>query len=74
MTGLNVPSRGELIHLQLQAMLREHSFPATELFYLGEETVEGVKDHYYLINGIHTVPARMIEDLEGIEVEEDSNG
>jgi len=55
-------------------MLREHSFPATELFYLGEETVEGVKDHYYLINGIHTVPARMIEDLEGIEVEEDSNG
>ena len=71
MTGLNVPSRGELIHLQLQAMLREHSFPANELFYLGEETVEGIKDHYYLIGGLQTVPARLIEDLEGLEVEDD---
>tara|TARA_B100001094_G_scaffold34036_1_gene28282 strand:+ start:1797 stop:2009 length:213 start_codon:yes stop_codon:yes gene_type:complete len=70
MTGLNVPSRAEMIHLQLQAMLREHSFPANELFYLGEETVEGIKDHYYLIGGLHTVPARDIQDLEGIEVDD----
>ena len=70
MTGLNVPSHAEMIHLQLQAMLREHSFPANELFYLGEETVEGIKDHYYLIGGLHTVPARDIHDLEGIEVDD----
>ncbi len=70
MTGLNVPSHGELIHLQLQAMLREHSFPKNELFYLGEETVNGIKDHYYLIGGLHTVPARDIHDLEGIEVDD----
>jgi len=51
-------------------MLREHSFPANELFYLGEETVEGIKDHYYLIGGLHTVPARDIHDLEGIETDD----
>ncbi len=70
MTGLNVPSKAELTHLQLQAMLREHNFPKNELFYLGEETVNGIKDHYYLIGGLHTVPARDIHDLEGLEVDD----
>tara|TARA_B000000557_G_scaffold227054_1_gene197803 strand:- start:193 stop:348 length:156 start_codon:yes stop_codon:yes gene_type:complete len=51
-------------------MLREHSFPKNELFYLGEETVNGIKDHYYLIGGLHTVPARDIHDLEGLEVDD----
>tara|TARA_B100001996_G_scaffold199430_1_gene152660 strand:- start:4476 stop:4685 length:210 start_codon:yes stop_codon:yes gene_type:complete len=67
MTGLNVPSQGKLTHLRLQAMMREHSFPSSEILYLGELTEDGLKDHYYLINGAHRVPASRIHDLESLE-------
>ncbi len=56
---MKVPTQAELTHLQLQAMLRENSFPEEELKYLGER--EG--EHWYLIAGEHEVPVSAIEDL-----------
>jgi len=56
---MKVPTQSELTHLQLQAMLRENSFPEGELKYLGER--EG--EHWYLIAGEHEVPVSAIEDL-----------
>tara|TARA_A100001234_G_scaffold90578_2_gene79849 strand:+ start:1709 stop:1891 length:183 start_codon:yes stop_codon:yes gene_type:complete len=53
------PSSDELKHLQLQAMLRENSFPDNELMYLGER--EG--EHWYLIAGMHEVPVSDIVDV-----------
>ena len=55
-----------LLHLRLQAIIRENNIPTSELMYLGER--EG--DHWYLIDGQHEVPVTDIEDIE--EVDEDS--
>ena len=52
-------SRSELIHLQLQAIIRDNNIPNNELLYLGER--EG--DHWYLIDGQHEVPSSLIEDV-----------
>ena len=55
-----------LLHLKLQAIIRDNDIPTSELMYLGER--EG--DHWYLIDGQHEVP---VTDSEGIEeVDEDS--
>ena len=55
-----------LLHLRLQAIIRENNIPTSELMYLGER--EG--DHWYLIDGQYEVP---VTDIEGIEeVDEDS--
>jgi hypothetical protein len=63
---MQVPAQYELIHLQLQAMLREHNVPETELKYIGErvypENFKGHPEyhgqimHWYLIAGEHEVP------------------
>ena len=60
---MKVPTKEELRHMQLQAMLRENSFPEDELKYLGERDGE----HYYLIAGEHEVPVSAIEDLDQVE-------
>jgi hypothetical protein len=60
---MKVPTQAELTHLQLQAMLRENSFPEGELKYLGER--EG--EHWYLIAGEHEVPVSAIEDLTQVD-------
>ena len=60
---MKVPTQAELTHLQLQAMLRENSFPDNELMYLGER--EG--EHWYLIAGEHEVPVSAIEDLTQVD-------
>lgn len=60
---MKVPTKEELTHMQLQAMLRENSFPEDELKYLGERDGE----HYYLIAGEHEVPVSAIEDLNQVE-------
>jgi len=54
---VKVPSKNELMHLQLQALLREHTF--SDLQYLGIR--EG--EHYYSIAG-NEVPVSMIEGLD----------
>lgn len=44
-------------------MLRENSFPANELMYLGERDGE----HYYLVAGEHEVPVSQIEEVNPVE-------
>jgi hypothetical protein len=63
---MQVPTQYELTHLQLQAMLREHNVPETELKYIGERVYpehfkghpeyHGQLMHWYLIAGEHEVP------------------
>ena len=62
----NLPTHSELIHYQIQAMLRENSFPENELKYLGERDGE----HWYLIAGEHEVPASSIESLDQVDTEQ----
>ena len=53
--------RSELIHWQLQAMLREHSFSEDNLAYLGvREDSIGISQHWYSIGGTE-VPVDAIE-------------
>ena len=62
--------RSELIHWQLQAMLREHSFSKDNLAYLGvREDSIGIPQHWYKIGGEHEVPVDAIEELNSSEEE-----
>lgn len=56
---MNVPGKSELMHLQLQAWMREHS--SDDIEYLGERNGE----HYYRI-AEYEVPVSCIEGLEQI--------
>ena len=38
---MKVPSKVELQHMQLQAMLKEHCIPESELLYCGEREYRG---------------------------------
>ena len=59
--------RSELIHWQLQAMLREHSFSQDQLEYLGvRKDSIGIPQHWYSIAG-NEVPVDSIEELESNE-------
>ncbi len=60
---MNVPTHYELMHMQLQAMLRENSFPEEELKYLGFEDGE----HWYLIAGEHRVPVSQLEGIDPVD-------
>ena len=64
-----MPTKTELIHHRLQAMLREHSF--SDLEYLGERESykSGELQHFYRI-GDHEVPVDAIEDLESEDTDE----
>ena len=65
-----MPSKTELIHWRLQAMLREHSFP--DLQYLGVRPDSiGVDQHWYRI-GSAEVPVDAITELD-TEVSEDES-
>ena len=60
-----MPSKSELIHYRLQAMLREHSF--SDLKYLGVRPDSvGIDQHWYSIDG-HEVPVDSIEELDNVE-------
>jgi histidyl-tRNA synthetase len=54
---MKVPTKEELIHLKIQAAMRENAFIDSELKYLGEK--EG--HHWYLVAGEHEVSANQIE-------------
>jgi hypothetical protein len=56
-------SKTELIHLKIQAAMRENIFDETQMKYLG------LKDgkHLYLIDGEHEVFADQFEDFEVVE-------
>jgi hypothetical protein len=59
-TIMKVPSKSELIHLKIQAALREHCFDEDQMKYLGERGGE----HWYLVANEHEVPVSDIEDFE----------
>jgi len=61
-----MPTKAELTHYRLQAMLREHSF--SDLEYLGDLPGTG---HTYRI-GKDEVSVEWIENLEGVEEEDDA--
>ena len=61
--------KSELIHWQLQAMLREHSFSEDNLVYLGvREDSIGISQHWYSIGGTE-VPVDAIVELNCAEEE-----
>ena len=66
-----MPTKTELIHHRLQAMLREHSF--SDLEYLGERKSykSGELQHWYRI-GENEVPVDAIEQLDSVDDESDT--
>ena len=60
-------SRDDLIHLKIQAAMREHNIPESDLKYIGE----GQGTHWYRINGKHSVPVYMIEEFEQVNDDTD---
>ena len=62
--------RSELIHWQLQAMLREHTFSGDQLEYLGvRKDSIGMPQHWYSIGG-NEVPVDAIEELNSTETDD----
>ena len=66
-----MPTREELLHYRLQAVMREHSFP--DLEYIGERPSYKTGDmvHWYRI-GKAEVPVDAITELESEEEEDGS--
>ena len=74
---MKVPTQAQLTHLQLQAMLRDHNIPDSELMYCGdrEYTTEyeahpeyhGQMMPFYLVAGEHEVSAAQIEDFDMVD-------
>ena len=60
-----MPSKSELIHYRLQAMLREHNW--SDLEYLGVRLDSiGIDQHWYRI-GEAEVPVDAITELDNVE-------
>ena len=61
-----MPTKQELLHYRLQAVLREHSFP--DLEYIGERKSwkSGKLEHWYRI-GEAEVSVDSIEELDNVE-------
>ena len=57
---MKVPSQEELIHLKIQAAMRENAFDEDQMKYLGERAGH----HWYLVAGEHEVSADCIEEFE----------
>ena len=74
---MKVPTKVELQHMQLQAMLKEHCITENELLYCGEReyTTEYVAHpeyhgqlmHWYMIGGEHEVPVCDIESVDAVD-------
>ena len=47
----------------MQAAIREHNIPKTEIKYIGP----GEGTHWYLIANKHSVPVNMIEEFERVD-------
>lgn len=60
---MKVPTKAELIHLKIQAAMRENVFGEDQMKYLGER--DG--SHWYLIDNQHEVSAEQFEDFEVTE-------
>ena len=58
-------NKDDLMHLKIQAAMREHNIPESEIKYLGE----GEGTHWYRIAGKHSVPVNMIEGFDRVDEE-----
>ena len=77
---MKVPTQVELMHLQLQAMLRDHDIPESELMYCGEKEYpsdfvahpeyHGHMMHWYLVAGEHEVPVCDIQSVDRVDDQE----
>tara|TARA_B100000287_G_C20338445_1_gene664789 strand:- start:139 stop:351 length:213 start_codon:yes stop_codon:yes gene_type:complete len=66
-----MPTKAELMHYRLQAMIREYNF--SELEYLGVRPDSiGVNQHWYSING-NEVPVDAITELDNVEVSDEGD-
>jgi hypothetical protein len=61
---MKVPSKSELMHYRLQAVMRENIFDKDQMKYLG---VRDDGKHWYLVGGEHEVSADQFEDIELVE-------
>lgn len=57
---MKVPQTSELIHLKIQAAMREKYFEEDQMKYLGIRDGE----HWYLVANEHEVPVSAIEEFE----------
>ena len=60
-----MPSKSQLIHYRLQAMLREHNWSDLEYLGIRSDSV-GINQHWYRI-GEAEVPVDSIEELDNVE-------
>jgi hypothetical protein len=60
---MKVPTKEELLHLKIQAAMRENVFDDEQMKYLGERAGH----HWYLIDGQHEVSSDQLEDFEVVE-------
>jgi len=60
---MNVPTKSQLIHLQIQAAMRENLFGVDDMKYLG---IRGGR-HLYLVAGKHEVFADQFEDFTMVD-------
>ena len=60
---MKVPSQEELLHLKIQAAMRENDFAEDQMKYLGERAGH----HWYLIAGEYEVSADQLEEFEMID-------
>ena len=77
---MKVPTRPELMHMQLQAMMRDNSIPESELVYLGDrEYTTNYVAHpeyhgqimpWYLVGGEHEVPVCDIDSVDQVDDDE----
>lgn len=58
---MKVPSKEELLHLKIQAAMRENMFDEDQMKYLG---LREDGEHWYLIAGQYEVPVSEIEEFE----------
>tara|TARA_B100001996_G_scaffold347014_1_gene304267 strand:+ start:421 stop:630 length:210 start_codon:yes stop_codon:yes gene_type:complete len=67
-----MPTKSDLMHYRLQAMMREYNF--SDLEYLGERPSykSGESEHWYSING-HEVPVDAITELDNVEVSDEGD-
>jgi hypothetical protein len=74
---MKIPTQPELMHLQMQAMLRDQSIPESELSYIGKRVYpesfkahpeyHGQMMHWYLIGGDHEVPVCDIASVDQVD-------
>ena len=74
---MRVPTQYELTHLQLQAMLRDHDIPKSEIEYIGDRCYttkytahpeyHGMSMPFYIIGGEHKVPVCDIQSVDRVD-------